>query len=126
MPANAQGLIRVKIRMPITGYNDAMMNETVKEQITGARHSPAANCSALNTHSAPDPLVLDTRPIFERGETPCGPIDNAISALEPAQPLVLLVPFEPVPLYAKLAKDGFSHQAERQPDGSWRVQFRRG
>ena len=88
-----------------------------------SKKKPAAACDS--PVPAPDPLILDTRPIFERGETPCGPIDNAIAALKPAQPLVLLVPFEPVPLYAKLAKDGFSHQAEQQPDGSWRVEFRR-
>jgi uncharacterized protein (DUF2249 family) len=74
---------------------------------------------------AQEPLVLDTRPIFARGGTPCGAIDDAIASLGPAQPFVLLVPFEPVPLYAKLANDGFTHKAEPQPDGTWRIEFRR-
>jgi uncharacterized protein (DUF2249 family) len=71
------------------------------------------------------PLVLDTRPIFARGETPCGAIDEAAERVLPGQPLVLLVPFEPVPLYTKLGREGFSHQAAQLDDGTWRVEFRK-
>lgn len=72
-----------------------------------------------------EPLVLDTRPLFARGETPCAAIDAAVSQLRPGQTLVLLVPFEPVPLYAKLGNAGFSHTTSRTDDGAWRVEFRR-
>ena len=71
------------------------------------------------------PLVLDTRPIFERGETPCGQIDESLAALKGNQKLVLVVPFEPVPLYAKLGREGFAHKTEQMADGSWRVEFHR-
>jgi uncharacterized protein (DUF2249 family) len=71
------------------------------------------------------PHVLDTRPIFAAGETPCTAIDEAVSCLIPGQPLVLLVPFEPVPLYTKLGKQGFTHKSEQQSDGGWRVEFRK-
>lgn len=71
------------------------------------------------------PAVVDTRPVFDRGETPCALIEDAAAATAPGGSFVLLVPFEPMPLYPKLAKDGFSHKAERQPDGSWRVEFRK-
>jgi uncharacterized protein (DUF2249 family) len=71
------------------------------------------------------PLVLDARPIFARGETPCGAIDEAVASLEENQPLVLLVPFEPDPLYAKLGSEGFSHKSEQMDDGTWRVEFQR-
>ncbi len=71
------------------------------------------------------PLVLDTRPIFARGETPCRPIDDAVASLIPGQQLVLIVPFEPVPLYAKLGNQGFVHDARQLPDGAWRVEFRK-
>lgn len=71
------------------------------------------------------PLVVDARPIFGRGETPCGAIHEAVDSLIPGQPLVLLVPFEPVPLYQKLGAQGFSHKATREDDGTWRVEFRR-
>lgn len=59
------------------------------------------------------PLVLDTRPLFARGESPCHAIDDAAATLIPGQPLVLIVPFEPVPLYAKLNNQGFTHEAKQ-------------
>jgi hypothetical protein len=71
------------------------------------------------------PFVLDVRPIFTRGEAPCQAIDDAIESLSPGQPLVLLAPFEPIPLYAKLGRLGFTHQSTPQSDGTWRVEFRR-
>ncbi len=71
------------------------------------------------------PYVLDTRPLFAQGESPCQAIEEATATLTPGQPLVLLVPFEPVPLYTRLGKQGFTHQAERLVDGTWRVEFRR-
>ena len=71
------------------------------------------------------PLELDTRPLFAAGQKPCDAIDQAVARLIPGQPLVLLVPFEPVPLYAKLKAQGFSHQARPLDDGTWRVEFRK-
>ncbi|MEW6304124.1 MAG: DUF2249 domain-containing protein [Verrucomicrobiota bacterium] len=71
------------------------------------------------------PFVLDTRPIFARGETPCKAIDDAVASLLPGQTLVLLVPFEPVPLYAKLGNQGFTYIAAETEPGLWRVEFRR-
>ncbi len=71
------------------------------------------------------PLVLDVRPILAAGDSPCGAIDTAVAQLIPGQPFVLLVPFEPRPLYAKLGQQGFTHQAKPVEDGSWRVEFRR-
>jgi uncharacterized protein (DUF2249 family) len=71
------------------------------------------------------PLVLDTRPIFARGDTPCQAIDDAVASLIPGQPLVITVPFEPVPLYTKLGNQGFSHQTKALNDGSWQVEFRK-
>jgi uncharacterized protein (DUF2249 family) len=64
--------------------------------------------------------------MFERGETPCTAIEEATAKVAPGQALVLLVPFEPKPLYAKLGRDGFAHQAQQLEDGSWRIEFRRG
>ena len=85
--------------------------------------------TATSSTAAPitlaEPLVLDTRPIFGRGETPCHAIDEAIESLIPGQGFVLLVPFEPAPLYSKLAAQGFSHTASKDEDGTWRIEFRR-
>ncbi len=71
------------------------------------------------------PLLLDVRPIFASGGTPCEAIDAAVAQVLPGQPLVLLVPFEPVPLYAKLENQGFTRQAQKLDDGTWRIEFRR-
>lgn len=71
------------------------------------------------------PLELDTRPIFERGETPCKAIDVAVASLIPGQSLVITTPFEPVPLYAKLGNQGFTHQTKRLNSKTWQAEFRR-
>jgi uncharacterized protein (DUF2249 family) len=71
------------------------------------------------------PVELDIRPIFASGASPCGTIDNAVASLKPGQSLVLLAPFEPIPLFTKLAAQGFKHQSEPLADGSWRIVFER-
>ena len=71
------------------------------------------------------PLWLDTRPILAAGDTPCQAIDQATASLIPGQPLVLIVPFEPIPLYAKLGKQGFTHQTKQLDESTWQVEFRR-
>jgi uncharacterized protein (DUF2249 family) len=69
------------------------------------------------------PMILDARPIFQRGESPCHVIDEAVANVKPGERLILLVPFEPIPLYAKLARQGFEHQSRQSADGSWEVAF---
>ena len=81
--------------------------------------------SAAPTGNAVAPRVLDTRPIFGCGNSPCEAIDSATAALLPGQSLVLLVPFEPVPLYTKLGRLGFRHQSAQLTDGTWRIEFHR-
>jgi len=70
-------------------------------------------------------ISLDVRPILARGGTPCAAIDEAAARVALGQSLVLLVPFEPVPLYDKLQRQGFTCRSEEQPDGSWRAEFTR-
>jgi len=72
------------------------------------------------------PLTLDVRPILAGGGTPCGPIEEAVAKLIPGQSLVVLVSFEPVPLYTKMGMCGFSHETTRLPDGTWQVEFKPG
>ena len=73
-----------------------------------------------------EPLILDVRPVFASGGSPCTLIDEAVGRLKPGQAFVLLVPFEPRPLYAKLGREGFTHHPEETEDGTWRIEFRRG
>lgn len=68
-------------------------------------------------------IHLDVRPVVQRGESP---LPHILSALEDAahgQPLRLLVPFEPTPLYAFLGERGYTHQAKELPDGTWEIRF---
>ena len=89
---------------------------------TPPRPKTAVHASAPATPV--EPLILDTRPIFSRGETPCQAIDEAVASLVPGQKLQLIAPFEPVPLYAKFGAHGLSHRARQLDDGAWEVEFR--
>jgi uncharacterized protein (DUF2249 family) len=74
--------------------------------------------------TAPGELTVDVREVLARGESPCGPIDAAVHQLRPGQVLVVLAPFEPLPLYTKLGMCGFGHETNQLEDGTWRVVFR--
>ena len=68
------------------------------------QQNAADNSSVVNASC--EPLVLDVRPIFARDGSPCSTIDEAVASLSPGQVFVLVAPFEPAPLFAKLrAKD---------------------
>ena len=73
----------------------------------------------------PTPVVLDVRPIFAGGGSPCALIESTAASVTLGQRFVLLVPFEPVPLYAKLGRGGLERVASAEVDGSWRIEFRR-
>src|SRR4029077_15548196 len=49
----------------------------------------------------------------------------AAATLASGQELMIIAPFEPVPLFFALEKQGFSHQANRTPGGDWEVIFSR-
>lgn len=74
---------------------------------------------------APDETVLDVRPDLQAGEDPLGKILAAADDIKTGGRLVILVGFEPAPLYGVLGQRGFGHQSERTPDGTWRVTFTR-
>jgi uncharacterized protein (DUF2249 family) len=76
-----------------------------------------------SANSTIEPYLLDIRPIFASGGSPCEVIESAVAGLEPGQSLVLVAPFEPIPLFTKLGARGFSHESEPQGDGSWRIRF---
>ena len=73
--------------------------------------------------TAAEPLVLDVRPIFAQGGSPCTTIDDAVASLRPGQSFVLLVPFEPAPLFGKLGAKGLRGKSVLQADGSYRIEF---
>ena len=88
--------------------------------------TPAKKASAPKaTSTSGKSVVLDVRPIFAAGDSPCTAIDDAVASLTPGQTFVLLAPFEPAPLYSKLGRQGFSHQSKMLEDGTYRIEFQK-
>lgn len=69
------------------------------------------------------PLELDVRPLIERQRPPLPAILDAVSRLEEGQPLRLIAPFEPAPLYTLLGERGFDHSTREDPPGVWVIDF---
>lgn len=69
--------------------------------------------------------VLDVRPELEQGGEPFVRIMEAAVGVKPGRTLVIIAPFEPVPLYAVLAGRGFSHATKKIATDEWVVQFTR-
>ncbi len=69
--------------------------------------------------------VLDVRPELEQGGEPFVCIMEAASSISPGDMLVIVAPFEPVPLYAVLEAWGFSHETEKVAANEWAVCFTR-
>lgn len=72
-----------------------------------------------------DMATVDARPIIAGGGEPFETIMTAATSLAPGEELVVLAPFEPVPLEGVLSSQGFSYSAEDLGGGDWRVTFRR-
>jgi uncharacterized protein (DUF2249 family) len=76
------------------------------------------------TAVAPEHTVhLDVRDELRAGREPFVFIMDAVSRVPAGGAFVLRAIFEPVPLYAVLAKRGFAHWTERKADDDWVVHF---
>ena len=71
-------------------------------------------------------VKLDVREDIRNGREPFGKIMQTVARLKDSEQLLLIAPFEPAPLYAMLAQQGFSHQSKPTPSGDWEVLFTRG
>ena len=69
--------------------------------------------------------TVDARPIIAAGDEPFDTIMSAVANLAESEELVVLAPFEPVPLEGVLSSQGFSYEAVDLGGGDWRVTFRR-
>ena len=69
--------------------------------------------------------TVDARPLIAAGDEPFDLIMAAVAALDMQEELVVLAPFEPVPLEGVLGAQGFSYGAQEIGAGDWRVTFRR-
>jgi uncharacterized protein (DUF2249 family) len=69
--------------------------------------------------------LLDVRPELEQGGEPFVLIMEAAAGIESGGTLVIIAPFEPVPLYAVLEARGFSHETKKVAADEWVVKFTR-
>ncbi|MEO6209663.1 MAG: DUF2249 domain-containing protein [Gemmatimonadaceae bacterium] len=69
-------------------------------------------------------VELDVRDDLRNGREPFSRIMAAVALLRPSNVLLLRTTFEPVPLFAVLAKRGFEHHAEQRGAEDWLVWFR--
>ena len=69
--------------------------------------------------------VLDVRATIRGGGEPFDEIMQAVAELAPDEDLVLLAPFEPVPLYGVLGAKGYSHATTSLGEGDYQVRFAR-
>lgn len=69
--------------------------------------------------------IVDARPIISAGDEPFETIMAAVAGLGTGEELVVLAPFEPVPLEGVLSSQGFVYDAVALDAGDWQVTFRR-
>jgi uncharacterized protein (DUF2249 family) len=69
--------------------------------------------------------TVDARPIIAAGGEPFEKIMAAVSELADSDELVVLAPFEPVPLEGLLSSQGFVYEAVPIGGGDWQVTFTR-
>lgn len=67
--------------------------------------------------------VLEVRPELAAGGEPFVQIMEAAAQVPAGASLVLIAPFEPVPLYGALGSRGFAHATQRVTDDEWVVRF---
>lgn len=70
-------------------------------------------------------VTVDVREDIRQGREPFEKIMAAVIRLQPDETLLLIVSFEPLPLYRVMARNGFTHWASQTVEGDWKVYFRR-
>jgi uncharacterized protein (DUF2249 family) len=70
-------------------------------------------------------VTLDVREELHGGRDPFERIMQTVGRLDADEGLLLIAPFEPVPLVRLLARQGFSARASRLGHTDWQVLFRR-
>ena len=68
--------------------------------------------------------LFDARPVIAAGGEPFEAIMAAVATLGEDEELVVLAPFEPVPLEGVLSSQGFCYDAISLGGGDWQVTFR--
>jgi hypothetical protein len=68
--------------------------------------------------------VLDVRPILRSGGEPLNEILAAAETVPAGGSLVVIAPFEPIPLYGVMRQLGFSHETETEMESETAAGFR--
>jgi uncharacterized protein (DUF2249 family) len=68
-------------------------------------------------------VTLDVREDIRAGREPFTRVMQTAASLQAGEALLLVAPFEPVPLYRMLGREGFSNRARAIADGDWEVLF---
>lgn len=93
--------------------------------LTRGRDEPAPKPAALAAIPAARHVHVDVREDIRSGGEPFARIMAAVKTLAPDQAIALRAPFEPLPLYHVLAKQGLAHWAQAQAADDWSVWFYR-
>src|SRR5690349_15993423 len=70
-------------------------------------------------------ITVDVRQDIRSGREPFSKIMAVANGLAHGEQMLVIAPFEPVPLLGVLAKKGFEHSSRQAPSGEWEVQFTR-
>jgi uncharacterized protein (DUF2249 family) len=68
-------------------------------------------------------VTLDVRPDLLEGREPFSKIMETVAGLGPEDSLLLIAPFQPVPLFQVLAKKGLNYKSTPTETGDWEVLF---
>lgn len=70
-------------------------------------------------------VTLDVRDEIRQGHEPFTQILATAAALKIGESLLLIAPFEPMPLYRMMAREGFAYKTRPMGRGDWEVLFSR-
>ena len=91
--------------------------------MTCIKHTEAALCEA--SFVSANTTTLDVRGDIRAGREPFSKIMATVAGLAAQENLLLIAPFEPVPLFQVLARQGFGHESKQTETGDWQVLFSR-
>ena len=81
-----------------------------------------AKSTGERTDGDPNEVLLDVRPLIEKGEEPFGTIMATVAGLD-GRTFHLIAPFEPTPLEGVLSAQGFTYEVDQVGDAEWHVRF---
>lgn len=102
------------------------LNDALGIAAPAAAHDDRSRLGAATRPAGRREVELDLRETLRAGKEPFSRIMAAVGALRDDEVLRLRTIFEPVPLYAVLAKRGLVHETRRHAQDDWSVWFWRG